>query len=93
MVTQQTTERNDGVTTERTTTVQDGGTATPARSGNGATGIVAILAILALVAIVAYFLLRANGQEAAETNAVTNAAESVGEAAQGAGEAVERAVQ
>lgn len=97
MATEHTTERTDGVTTERSTVVSDTGTTTaPARSG-GSTGIVAIIALLAVVAIVAYFLLNMNKQEAAKTDAVTDAAEQVGDAASSAaksvGDAAERATQ
>lgn len=92
MATQQTTERDDGVTTERTTTIQDNGAAAPARSG-GATGLIATIAIIALLAIVGYFLWQANNREAVETDAVTNAAENVGEAAKDVGNAVEKAVE
>ena len=89
MATEHTTERTDGVTTERSTVVSDSGATTaPARSGGGITGIVGIIALLAVVAIVAWFLLNMNRQEAAETNAITGAAEQVGDAASSAAESV-----
>ena len=91
MATEHTTERTDGVTTERSTVVSDSGTAAPARSGGGITGIVGIIALLAVVAIVAWFLLNMNRQEAAETNAITGAAEQVGDAASSAAQSVENA--
>jgi uncharacterized protein HemX len=92
MATEHTTERTDGVTTERSTVVSDSGVAAE-RRGGGATGIVSILAILAVVAIVAYFLLQMNQREAAETNAITGAAEQVGEAASSAAESVGNAAE
>lgn len=92
MATEHTTERTDGVTTERQTVVSDGGVAAE-RRGGGATGIVSILAILAVVAIVAWFLLNMNRQEAAETEAVTSAVENVGDSVAGAAESVGNAAE
>jgi flagellar biogenesis protein FliO len=92
MATEHTTERTDGVTTERQTVVSDSGVAAE-RRGGGATGIVSILAILAVVAIVAWFLLNMNRQEAAETQAITGAAEQVGDSVAGAAESVGNAAE
>jgi hypothetical protein len=92
MATERTTERTDGLNTERTTTVSDSGVVAE-RRGGGLTGIVGIIAILAVVAIVAWFLLNMNRQEAAETQAITGAAEQVGESVSGAAESVGNAAE
>jgi hypothetical protein len=86
MATEHTTERTDGVTTERSTVVSDSGAAT-ARSGGGM-GLIATIIGLALVALLAWFLINQNRQGEAQTEAVTGAAEQVGDAASGAANAV-----
>ena len=94
MATERVTERNDGVTSERTVERQDtGGTTVVERRGGGLGGILALVAVVALVAIVAYFLMNMNRQEAAETQAITGAAENVGEAAQDAANSVANAAE
>ena len=87
MATEHTTERSDGVTTERSTVVSDTGTAAPARSGGGL-GVIGLIIGLALVALLAWFLINQNRQGEAQTNAVAGAAEEVGDAATGAANAV-----
>ena len=84
MATERVTERNDGVTAERTVERQDTGGTTVVERRGGGMGILALVALVALVAIVAYFLLNANRQEAVRTEAVTDAAASVAESAEGA---------
>ena len=86
MATEHTTERTDGVTTERSTVVSDTGAA-PARSGGGL-GVIGLIIGLALVALLAWFLINQNRQGEAQTNAVAGAAEEVGDAATGAANAV-----
>ena len=95
MATERVTERNDGVTAERTVERQDtGGTTVVERRGGGGAGtILAIVALIALVAIVAYFLMNANQQEALQTEAVTDAAASVSDSAANAAESVGDAAQ
>jgi hypothetical protein len=87
-------ERNDGVTTERTTEMERPTTTVVERRGSGA-GILWALIGLALIAIVAFFLLNMNRQEAVRTEAVSDAAasvsESVGDAAGAVGDAADRA--
>lgn len=88
MATERVTERRDGDTRERV--VERGetsGTTVVERSGGAGLGaIVAIVLIVALVAAAA-FLLTSYRQEAAETAAVSSAAESVGQAADSVGQA------
>ena len=95
MATERVTERDDGVTAERTIERQDtGGTTVVERRGGGGAGtILAIVALIALVAIVAYFLMNANRQEALQTDAVTDAAASVSESASSAAENVSEAAE
>ncbi len=89
MATERVTERTDGVTAERTVERDAGGTTyVERRGGSGATGLLVAVALIALVAIVAWFLLNANRQEAAETAAISGAAESVAESAEGAANSV-----
>jgi hypothetical protein len=83
------------VTTERvverpathTTTVVDRD-----RGGGGMGGILIGLAVLIIVAIGAYFLLNANRNDAIRTDAVSGAASSVSNAADSVGEAARDAV-
>ena len=94
MATERVTERDDGVTAERTVERQDtGGTTVVERRGGGAGTILAIVALIARVAIVAYFLMNANRQEALQTDAVTDAAASVSESASNAAENVSEAAE
>ena len=95
MATERVTERDDGVTAERTVERQDtGGTTVVERRGGGGAGtILALVALVALVAIVAYFLMNANQQEAVRTEAVTDAASSVADSASNAADSVSDAAQ
>jgi len=63
---------------------------TPRSSGSGAGWIIAVVLILALVAGV-YFFSQSSGSEAAKDNAIANAANDVGAAAQQVGDAAETA--
>ncbi|WP_296815479.1 hypothetical protein [Brevundimonas sp.] len=92
MATERVTERDDGVTAERTVERNGGDRVVVERGGGGAGTIVAVIIGLVLVAIVAWFLMNMNQQNAIETDAVTEAAGSVGEAAENVGEAAQRAV-
>ena len=89
MDTERTTERTDGVTTERTVERGNtGGTTIVERRGGGMGGILIGIAVLVLVAIVAFFLMNANKNDAMRTQAVSGAASSVAESAAGAAESV-----
>ena len=89
MATERVVERNDGVTAERVTERQgDTGTTVIERRGGGMGGILAAVVLVALVAIVGYFLLNMNRQEAVRTDAVTDAAASVADSAEGAANSV-----
>lgn len=85
------TERSDGVTTERVTE-SGGGTTVVERRGSGA-GLLIGLAVLILVVVGAIYLINQNNREAVETQAVTGAAESVGDAAKDVGDAAKEAVK
>ncbi len=94
MATERVVERNDGVTAERVTERHaDTGTTVVERRGGGMGGILAAVVLVALVAIVGYFLLNMNRQEAAQTNAVSEAASSVADSAEGAANSVADAAQ
>lgn len=86
------TERTDGITTERTVERDTGDRVVVERSGGGGMAVLVIL-LLAALAVGGYFLLQANDRDAAQTSAVTDAAKSVGDAADKAGEAVKDAVK
>lgn len=88
MATERVTERNDGVTSERTVERDGGGTTYVERRGSGMGGVIIGIAVLALVAIVAFFLLQSSQNEALETQAVTGAASSVAESVEGAAQSV-----
>lgn len=93
MATERVTERDDGVTAERTVERNGGDRVVVERGGGGGAGtIVAVIIGLVLVAIVAWFLMNMNQQNAIETDAVANAAGSVSAAAENVGEAAQRAV-
>jgi hypothetical protein len=89
MATERVTERPDG-TTERVVE-RDSGTTYVDRGGSGVGGVVIGIAVLALVAIVAFFLLTQSRNDNIRTSAVTDAASSVGHAADNVGAAAGRA--
>jgi uncharacterized protein HemX len=87
------TERTDGVTSERVT---ERGDATPhttvvERRGGGG-GMLIGLAVLIAVLVGAWFLFAQGQNDAAETAAITEAAQGVGDSAEKAGDAVAGAV-
>ncbi|WGM37289.1 hypothetical protein [Caulobacter sp. NIBR1757] len=87
-------ERTDGVTTEREVTRD--GAATPVyveRRGGGMGGILIGIGVLALVAIVAFFLMNQSNNDAVRTEAVTDAAANVSQAAGKAADGVSSAAQ
>lgn len=87
------TERDDGVTRETVVerSPEAGHTTVVERRGGGA-GIWAIVILLVVaVAIGAYFLSQGSAREAVETEAITEAAESVGGAAEQVGDAAQQA--
>jgi len=59
------------------------------RGGGSGAGILIGVALLILVAIGAYFVINQNRNEAVKTEAVTEAARSVGDAADKAGDAIQ----
>ena len=58
------------------------------RGGGGATAIIVAIVLLVAVAIGAVYLLNRSNNDAVRTDAITKAADSVGSAAQKAGDAV-----
>lgn len=79
MATERVTERDDGVTAERTVErSHDGGghTTVVERGGSGA-GLLIALAVIAFLAIAAWFLYNASRNDALETEAVSDAASSI----------------
>ncbi|MGP1283041.1 MAG: hypothetical protein ACTS1X_08700, partial [Parasphingopyxis sp.] len=80
------TERDDGVTTERTIERSDDADKTVIieRRGGGAGWVIAIILLVAVIGG-AYFLSQSGAREAVETEAITEAAENVGDAAQQVG--------
>ena len=87
MTTERITERNDGVTAERTTERTTPETTVVERRGGGS-GILWAIVALALIAVVGFFLLQMSRNEAVETEAVSNAASSVAQSVDGAADAV-----
>lgn len=85
------TERDDGVTTERTIERSDDADKTVIIERRGGAGWV--IAIILLVAVIGgtYFLSQSGAREAVETEAITEAAENVGDAAQQVGDAAQDA--
>jgi flagellar basal body-associated protein FliL len=86
MATERVTEHPDG-TTERVIE-RDGGTTYVDRGGSGVGGVIIGIAVLALVAIIAFFLLSANRNDAARTQAVSSAATSVADSTASAAKSV-----
>ena len=86
------TERTDGTVTERTIERGDAERVVVERRGGGGTAILVIL-LLAALAVAGYFLLRADHRGAAQSAAVEDAAQSVGDTADKVGDAVTNAVK
>ncbi|MCD2323934.1 hypothetical protein LQ953_07900 [Sphingomonas sp. IC-56] len=85
-------ERTDGVNAERVTETNSGGTVVVERRGGGA-GLLIGLAVLILVVLGALYLINQNNREAVKTDAITGAAESVGDAAKDVGSAAKDATK
>lgn len=85
-------ERTDGVTAERVTETNSAGPVVVERRGGGA-GLLVGLAVLILVVIGALYLINQNNREAVKTDAITGAAESVGDAAKDVGDAAKDAAK
>lgn len=88
-------ERTDGVTTEREVTRETASPVYVERSGGGG-GIGAVLigiGVIALIAIIAFFLMSQSNNDAIRTEAVTDAAANVSEAAGKAADGVAGAAQ
>ncbi len=88
------TERDDGVTRERTVETSDDASHTTVveRTGGGAGWVIAII-LLVGVGVAIYFLTQSNDREAVETEAITGAAGDVGDAAQNVGDAAQDAAE
>ncbi len=87
------TERTDGTVSERTIERTEGDRVVVERRGGGGGTAILVILLLAALAIGGYFLLRADNRDATESAAVTDAAKSVGDTAEKAGDAVTNAVQ
>ena len=90
MVHERITERTDGVTSERVVETGEDRVVVERRGGGGA---VIVLLLIVAVALGAYFLLRADGRAQVQSAVITDAAKSVGDAADEAGAAVKNAVK
>jgi lipid-binding SYLF domain-containing protein len=90
MATERVTEHADG-TRERVIERDGGGPTYVERGGSGVGGVIIGVAVLALVAIIAFFLLSQNRNDTLRTSAVTGAAHSVSNAAGSVGDAAQRA--
>lgn len=87
------TERTDGVITEGVTERgEPTHTTTVVERRGGGGGLLIGLAVLIAVLVGAYFLFAQNRNDASETKAITEAAQSVGDSAEKAGDAVVDAV-
>jgi uncharacterized protein HemX len=87
-------ERTDGVTAERVTETDSApSTVVVERSGGSGAGLLIGLAVLVLVVIGALFLINQNNRENVKTDAVTDAAKSVGDAAKDVGGAAKDAAK
>jgi uncharacterized protein HemX len=87
------TERTDGVTTERVTERgEPTHTTTVVERRGGGGGMLVGLAVLIAVLVGAWFLFAEGQNDAAETKAITEAAQTVGDSAEKAGDAVVDAV-
>jgi lipid-binding SYLF domain-containing protein len=84
------TERSDGVSAERVTETGGNGTVVVERGGSGA-GLLIGLAVLILVIVGAFYLINQNRNDAVRTDAVTSAAQSVGDAAGKVGDSAQKA--
>lgn len=84
------TERTDGVTTERVTEQGGGTTVIERRGGNGA-GVLIGLALLILAVVAGYFVVNEGRNDSIETEARTDAIESVGGAVDKIGDAAAKA--
>jgi hypothetical protein len=85
------TERDDGVTAERTTE-HSGGTTVIERSGGGSgAGLLIGFILLIAVAIGAFYLINQNRNDNLKTDAITGTAKSVEKAADKVGGAAEKA--
>jgi hypothetical protein len=92
MTTERVTEHADG-STERVIERDSGGVTYVDRGGSGIGGVILGIAVLALVAIVGFFLLNADRNDTARTEAVTSAASTVADSASTAAKSVGDAAQ
>ena len=88
MVDERVTERTDGVITERVVERDTGAHTTVVERSGGGGGLLAGLAVLILVIVGAYFLMNQSKNDNAKTDAVTEAAQKVGDSAEKAADAV-----
>lgn len=87
MTEERVTERTDGTTTERITETGSPTTTVVERRGGGG-GMLIGLAILLAVIVGAYFLLNADRNDTVQTEAVTDAAQKVGDSAEKAADSL-----
>lgn len=85
-------ERDDGVTAERVTERNVGGTTTVVERRGGGGGL--ILGIIALIIVVvgAFYFLNNGTSETRKDDAIAQAARSVGDTAEKAGDAIDKSV-
>lgn len=93
MATERVTERTDGVTAERTVERDHGGTTVVERDRGSGAGLLIALAVIAFLAIAAWFLFNASRNDALETAAVSDAAESVASSVDNAADSVAGAAE
>jgi uncharacterized protein HemX len=86
-------ERTDGVTAERVTETSSPSTVVVERRGGSGAGLLIGLAVLILVVVGALYLINQNSRENVKTDAVTDAAKSVGDAAKDVGGAAKDAAK
>jgi hypothetical protein len=86
-------ERTDGVTAERVTETDSGSNTVVVERRGGGAGLLIGLAVLILVVVGALYLINQNSRENIKTDAVTDAAKSVGDAAKDVGGAAKDAAK
>lgn len=85
-------ERDDGVTAERVTERNAGGTTTVIERGGGGGGMILGIIALILVVVGAFYFLSQGTSESRKDDAIAGAAKSVGDTAEKAGDAIDKTV-
>ena len=91
MATERVTERDDGVTAERTVELaadSGGHTTIVERGGGSGAGLIIALAVIVFLAIAGWFLYNANRNDALQSAAVSDAASSIAGSVDNAAESV-----